>query len=113
MLTWRLQFPFKGCLTGDAEKCIAGMSLSVDKYTQAWGLLSDRYGNPHLVISLHRDQLLKLQHLITSNNVKDFRVLSDKIENHLRSLLVLRINWEHCGPMLLPLVLEKLPSDIR
>ena len=59
------------------------------------------------------DQLLRSQRLKTSNNVKDFRALYDKIENHLRSLFVLGINPEHCGPMLLPLVLEKLPSDIR
>ena len=50
----------KGYLTGDAEKCIAGISLSADNYVQAWELLSEWYGNPHLVISSHMDQLWKL-----------------------------------------------------
>ena len=40
-------------------------------------------------------------------------MLRINIEEHLRSVLVLGIHSEHYRPMLLPLVLEKLPSDTR
>ena len=46
----------KGYLTGAAEKCIEGLSLSNDNYKQMLNLLKERYGHPQLVISSHMDK---------------------------------------------------------
>ena len=88
-------------------------ALTSENYEHAWKLLTESYGNPHLVISPHMDKLLKLERFKSSNNVREFGLLYDKLESHLRSLLVLGIDSKHYGPLLIPLVLEKLPADIR
>ena len=82
----------KSYLSGGAEKTIDGISLTSENYEHAWILLTERYGNPHLVISSHMDQLLKLERLKSSNNVREFRSLYDKLESRLRSLLLLGID---------------------
>ena len=46
-------------------------------------------------------------------SIKNLRDFYDRIESHLRSLLALGVNSEQYGPMLIPLIVNKLPSDIR
>ena len=103
----------KGYLSGTAEKCIEGISLSNDNYMQALGLLKERYGNPQLVIASHMDKLLKVDKVNISKNSKELRSLYDQIEGHVRSLYSVGVRSEHYGPLLIPIVLEKLPEEIR
>ena len=49
----------------------------------------------------------------TRIHISELRKLYDRVESHLRSLLSLGIDSEHYGAMLIPVILEKLPSDIR
>jgi hypothetical protein len=103
----------QGYLEGPALKCIEGMTLSNENYIQALKLLKERYGNPQLVISSHMSKLLKLEKVNNSKNVKELRNLYDRIESHVRSLFTVGITSEHYGPLLIPVVLEKIPEDIR
>lgn len=58
-------------------------------------------------------KLLKLEKVYSSKNVKELRNLYDQIESQVRSLLTVGISSEHYGPLLIPIVLEKLPKDIQ
>ena len=104
----------RGYLGGEAEKCIDGMSLTNANYVQALNLLKERYGNKQLVISSHMDDLVRLERLSSSRvNVSEVRKLYDKIEGHLRSLVALGKNSDEFGDVLIPVILDKLPNDIR
>ena len=37
----------------------------------------------------------------------------DRVESHIRSLLTAGIPQENYGPLLIPIVLEKLPDDVK
>ena len=41
------------------------------------------------------------------------RKLHDTIESNVRALRSLGINYEHFGPLLLPVIFEKLPNTIK
>ena len=63
-------------------------------------LLRERYGNPQLIISGYRAP------------IKELRNIYDKIESHMRSLLTLRVDSEHIEPLLIPIIVNKLPNEI-
>ena len=48
-----------------------------------------------------------------SKYVKELPNLYDRVERHIRSLLTAGIPQENYGPLLIPIVLEKLPDDIK
>jgi len=100
-------------LTGDAERCIQGITLREDNFDSAMDLLKERYGLPQICIASHMDKLVKLKKLNHANSVKDLRNMYDSIENHLRSLVSLGINSEQFGSMLAPIIIEKIPHEIR
>ena len=58
-------------------------------------------------------KFLKLEKDFNSKYVKELRNLYDRVERHIRSLLTAGIPQENYGPLLIPIVLEKLPDDIK
>ena len=57
-------------------------------------------------------KLVKLEPVI-HQGVKDLGKLYDTVESHVRSLNSLRINYQHFGPLLIPIILERLPNTIK
>ena len=98
----------KGQLEGTAADCIQGFSLTIKNYEEAKQLLEERFGNPQVIISAHMNVLLKLPKL---NNESASRLLSfyNTTESHIRSLL----NPSYYGPLLIPVILERLPDAIK
>ena len=103
----------KGYIEGPAAQCIEGIMLSNDNYKEARDLLTERYGNPQLITSSHMNKLIKIEKVISVHNIKELRNLHDKVESHVRSLIAIGINSEHYGALLIPIILDKLPDDIR
>ena len=58
------------------------------------------------------NNLIKLD-LIIQPSVKEMRKVHDTIESNVRALRSLGINYEHFGPLLLPVIFEKLPNTIK
>ena len=81
-------------------------------YREALNLLKERYGSNQLIISAHMSKLTNLERLV-SCNVTQLRRLYDKIENNVRALSTMGIVKTQLGPMLMPIVLEKLPNVVR
>ena len=48
-----------------------------------------------------------------NNNIKELRALYDKITVNVRGLLVYDIDSKQFSPMLIPILLQKLPQDIK
>ena len=101
-----------GYLEKAPKEAIENFPLTNENYIQAWQLLNERYGNPQLIISTHMNNLIKLDK-VNGANVKDLRALYDKIESNLRALKSIGIQQEQVGPLLIPIVLEKLPNVVR
>ena len=103
----------KGFIGGAAEKCIEGVTLTAENYKKALDRLEERYGNKQVIIAAHVNKLLKLENIKGGRNVKDLRQLFDQVESHVRSLGTLNVRSEHYGPLLIPIILERLPEDIK
>ena len=74
--------------------------------------MNDRYGNEQYTIACHMKKLVKLEPVIHPR-VKDLRKLYDTVESHVRSLNSLGISYHHFGPLLIPIILERLPNTIK
>ena len=99
-------------LEGQAKRCIQGLSLSEQNYEAATELLRQRFGNPQLVISTHMDELLKIPACV-GDKVSQLRFVYDKISVNVRGLEALGVRASQYGSLLIPVVMSKLPQDIR
>ena len=102
----------KGYLQGNALQSINGFPLTNENYVEAINMLKERYGNPQLIISSHMNNLIKLER-VGNSDVNQLRILYDKIKGNVRALNSVGIPSDHFGPLLIPIVLEKLPNVIR
>ena len=93
-------------------QAIQRFPLTSENYSEAWNLLNDRYGNEQYIIACHMKKLVKLEPVIHPE-VKDLRKLYDTVKSHVRSLNSLGINYQHFGPLLIPIILERLPNTIK
>jgi hypothetical protein len=59
------------------------------------------------------DDLLKLHDLGSNCQVKDLRAVLDQLTIHVRGLESLGISAQHYGSLLTPIVMSKLPPDVR
>ena len=59
------------------------------------------------------DSLLKLPSLFNYNDIRKLRQLYDTIEVHVRGLQSLDISSETYGMLLVPVLLSKIPEEIR
>jgi len=103
----------KSRVTGAAESAITGLPLTEDNYETAIDILRDRFGKPQLLISNHMEALLKLPMVSSVHETKKLRDLYDKIEITIRSLKALGIESESFRNLLVPVVMEKIPSELR
>ena len=103
----------KGYLTGPAEKCIEGLPLTNENYEEALTLLRGRFGNPQLIIASHMHNLLKIDKVTVGKSSKGLRNLYDQIEGHVRALNTAGVTAEHYGALLIPIIVEKLPEEIK
>ena len=103
----------KSCVTSNAESAIAGLPLTADNYKVAIDILKDRFGKPQLLISNYMDALLKLPSVNSVRETKKLRELFDKIEINIRGLDALGVESQSFGNLLVPIVIEKTPSELR
>ena len=102
----------KSRLEGLAARCIEGLSVTADNYDNAIELLQNHFSKTQHVIAIHMDALIK----ITSNSndkPSSLRFEFDKINVHARGLATLGIRSEQYNSILIPIVMSKLPSEIR
>ena len=101
-----------GHLEGPAAACERGFSLTSKNYIEARKLLEERFGNTQVIISAHMNVLLKLPKL-NNDNVTKLTSLYNAVESNIRSLMTMGLNPSHYGPLLIPVILERLPDSIK
>ena len=103
----------KSLLKGSAAATIAGLPLTDGNYKSAIELLTNRFGNKQVIISSHMDALLRLPSLGSTTDVRKLRQTYDEIEAHVRGLQALEVPTESYGSFLVPVLMTKIPEDIR
>jgi hypothetical protein len=89
-------------LKGEAARCVSGLALTAANYPVAeW------------IIFAHLEGLLQTPVLPATRSAKDFWRLCDRIQSHVRSLETLGVTGEQYGVVLTPLLLSRLPEDLR
>ena len=99
-------------LEGPALLVIKGLALTEENYQIAVDILKQRYGNTQVVISAHMDEMLKLPDC-SSGKVHDLRKVYDKINVNVRGLEALGVKSEQYGSLLIPVIMSKLPTELR
>ncbi|XP_057302253.1 uncharacterized protein LOC130636526 [Hydractinia symbiolongicarpus] len=103
----------KNLVEGPAASCIAGFRLSNENYKTVVDLLKERYNNKQLLISAHMKKLLKLEQANNLTNIETLRNVFDNVETQVRSLENLDVTSENYGPLLIPVLMSKLPEELN
>ena len=99
-------------LQGEAKAAIQGLSLTAAHYKTACDILKERFGRKERIIFTHIQELLNLS-VPKQAQVSVLWKLQDDLQAHIRSLESLGISGAQYGAILTPLILSRLPSDIR
>ena len=101
----------KAQLQGDAARTIAGLPLTEVNYQHSIALLEERFGQPHKLVTAHMQALLEMPS--PTSNLASLQAFYDSIETHTRGLSSLGKSRETYGDLLVPIILGKLPMEIR
>ena len=100
-------------MEGNTASAIAGFSLSATNYQAAVVVLQERFANPQAIIANHMEKLLKLPSVSNARDTKQLRNVYNALEANIRSLKTLGIKSEQYGSLLVPVMLNKLPQELR
>ena len=100
-----------GLLKGEAARVIQGLPLSESNNKRAVDLLKERFGQKQVLINAYMDALLKIP--VATNDVKKLRSLYDACEGYIHGLESLDVYPESYGDLLIPIVMKKLPEEVR
>ena len=96
-----------------AYSTIAGLSLTEANYETALELLQKRYGQKQTIINSHIDTILKIQPLYNNADVTQLRKFYDIVEQYCRGLQALGIDSSSYGTILVNILLQRLPENIK
>ena len=99
-------------LQGEAKQAVQGLSVTSDHYKTACKILEDRYGRTERIIFTHIQKLLNIT-IPSKCSISVLWKLNDDLQAHTRSLSALGIDGDKYGVILTPLILSRLPQDIR
>ena len=101
-------------LDGEAKAAVQGLSVTAAHYKIACDILKERFGRKERIIFAHIQELLNMSVLVnTKNRIAALWKLQDDLKAHVRSLEALDVNGSQYGVILTPLILSRLPQDIR
>jgi hypothetical protein len=98
-------------LTGEAAITIVGLSLTSENYNNAMGLLKERYGQKHKIVAAYMKALWGLPS--PTGNFSGLRNFYDALESNVCGLNALGKDENSYGDLLVPVILEKLPSNTK
>ncbi len=103
----------RSLVEGNAESAIAGLPLTSGNYKEALEILQNRFAQKQVIINAHMDTLLNLEPVRSIENIKAARKVLDSVETHVRGLKALGIDSKQYGSLLVPILMDKLPEEIR
>ncbi|XP_070554752.1 uncharacterized protein [Ptychodera flava] len=101
----------RSVLTDEAARTISGLALTNSNYDHALELLIERYGQNHLIIDAHMTALWQIPQ--PTSDINSLRLFYDTLESHIRGLQSLGKEENAYGELLIPMIRDKLPNNIR
>jgi len=101
----------RSLIEGSAAMAIGGFPLTGRNYQNAIELLRERYGQTHKIIDNFMTLLLELPP--PRNSVHSLREFHDKMETYIRGLESLGQSQDSFGDLLVQIIMQKLPPDVR
>ena len=86
--------------------------MTSKNYVEARKLLEERFRDTKVIISAHMIVLLKLPK-INNDNVIKMTSSYNIIKSNLGSLIKMELNPSQYSPLLIPVILERLPDSIK
>ena len=99
-------------LKGSAARSTQGLSLSEANYTTVTEILKERFGRIQAIILVHMESPLQLP-VCAGDRSSHLRLVYDKIKVNVRGLETLGVRAEQYGSFLIPIIMAKLPSEVR
>jgi hypothetical protein len=99
-------------LEGNAARSIKGLTLTSANYDAAIEILQERFGKTQQITAAHMDQIMQIP-ACSEGRTGQLRFIFDKIGVHVRGLASLGIAADQYGSLLIPIIMSKLPSEIR
>ena len=87
--------------------------MSEENYSEAIEILEKRFGNKQTLILSNIDQLLSISHVESLTDIKKIRHIYGKIESAVRNLKSLKVDIGQYGPILISIIMNKLPTEIK
>ena len=103
----------KTFLNESASGCISGLTLTTENHDKAFKILEQRIGNKEILISAFMQQFVSLPKIKSANDISGLKKLFNKVENSVRNLKTLSVEPDTYGSLLVPLINEKLPNDLK
>ena len=103
----------RSLLERSAYDAIAGLTLSDANYQEAVSILTKRFGNKPMIVAKHMETLLNTEAVSSDHHLRDLRRLYDATESNIRSLKSLGVRTESYGSMLVSVLPNKLPPELR
>ena len=99
----------RSLLTGEASRCVEGMALCSENYGATCKILEERFGRKEQIVFGHIQALLQ----VGQTQKQSLKSLQDELLVHVRSLETLDITGERYGVVLTPIIVSRLPEDVR
>jgi hypothetical protein len=93
-------------------QAIQGLTITEENYKSAVETLHNRFGKTQQVIAAHMDKLLKLPSC-SGGTASSLRLIYDKVSVNVEGLEAIGVKAEQYGSLLIPVIMSKMPSDVR
>lgn len=103
----------KGLLDGPAKATVAGFALTSANYDAAVKTLLERYGRDEAIQQSHIKDLMEIEPVYNDADSTRLRRFFQACESHYRGLQALEVNENTYSCIVVPRLLEKLPSQLR
>ena len=99
-------------LKGPAAEAVKGFAVVQENYQPVLEALKERFGHPRLILDAHIRSLIHLPRL-NSDDALSMRKFYDQVVGHVRSVESMgeKFNSETLAPVLVPLIVDKLPKS--
>ena len=103
----------RNLVEGPVHSTIARLQLAGANYKAALNLLKERFGQKRIIINCHMENLMKIPPVYSSTDIRKVRKLCDAIEQNCRGLQALGVKSSSYGAVLVQVLLQKLPENIK
>ena len=103
-------------LEGEAKRVISGLSLTNANYPVAIEMIKNRFGDEDRIVAAHIHALIMVSAPPSCKGTKHISELwrmFDELNRNIKCLEALKVDGKQYGRVLTPIILSRLPEDLR